>query len=184
MATLNVTKDKGGAGRAAGMTVVLPSQEVSLKTIQPNVQKAGLDGIALADIVSALAMHERAAARFSRAAGQQTQVAELRKLHKALMSGYTARVATLESLLVELGVPALYVSPGGRMAKFLAEAATQAPLLAGSIDAESFEFTLVDVTLTLAEKSQANAKALAAIAAAAAPSPVTTALAKAGPPPH
>lgn len=179
MATLNVTKDKGGAGRSAGMTVVLPSQEVSLKAIQPHVQKAGLDGIALVEMVSAMAMHERAGARFARSAGRQTEVVELRKLHKALLTGYTSRVSAFESLLTELGVPPLYVSPAGRMAGYLAEAVTQAPLLAGSIDAEAFEFTMVDVALTLVERSHANGQALAAIAAAAKQSEVTKSLTKA-----
>lgn len=179
MATLIVTKDKGGAGQTSGMTVVAPGQEASLKAVQIRAHKAGLDGRVLADIISAIVMHERAAARFARAAGVQTEVAELRKLHKSLANGYTERVTMLESLMTEIGAPALYVSPGARMAGFLAEAPAQAPLVAGSIDAEALEFTLLDVTLTLAEKSHANARVLLAIAASAKASSLATALDKA-----
>src|SRR5690606_5735746 len=105
---------KGGVGRSAGMTVVLPSQEASLKAIQANVQQAGLNGEALVEMISAMVMHERVGARFARAAGRQTEVVELRKLHKALLTGYTNRVTAFEALLTELGAAPLYVSPAGR----------------------------------------------------------------------
>lgn len=178
MATLFVTKDKGGTGRPIHMTVIVPSQMVPLKTLKA-IGGEGIDGIILADMISAIATHDRAAARFARAALEQTETPELRKLHQALAKLYTDRVDTLESLLNKLKLPRLYTSPASRMAGYVAESLTRAPLLSGSIDPEALEFTLLDIAFTLAERTLADTQALAAIAETAKPSSTITALAKA-----
>jgi len=179
MATMIVTKDSGGAGRSEDMTVVLPSQEVPVSTLRAIGKHSGLDGLIVADVVSALAMHERVAARFARAAAGQSQVGELRKIHEALVQIYTSHVDTLEALLKKFALPRGYVSPAGRMAAYLAQSVAQASLLAGSVRAETMEFILLDVAVTLAERSLATTDAMSAVAAAGQPSSTTTALTKA-----
>ncbi len=179
MATLIVTKNKGGVGRPAGMTVVPPAQEVPLQALQALGARARVDGVALADLLSAITMHDRAAARFARAAAQQSTVPQLREIHLALADGLEAHVSTLEALMAELGLPRLYVSPGSRMAGYLVERLTQAPLLAGSISPEAMEFTLIDVALTVAEKCLADASALKVIATKVKQTKVATALSRA-----
>lgn len=176
MATLIVTKDKGGAGRPEDMTVIPPSQQVPIEALQAVGKGTGLGGLVIADAVSAMAMHERAAATAARAAASQAETVERRKLHEELAQLHTGRVEALETLLGNLKLPRLYASPAGRMAHFLAEHAGHAPLLAGSIDRETMEFTLLDVAFTLGERSLANTRALAALAEAAKPSTTKKAL--------
>lgn len=177
MATLIVNKDKGGVGRPIEMTVVPPTQMVPLKTLKA-IGGEGLNGVALADILSAVATHDRAAARFARSAAKQTSTPELRKIHDKLAQLHVDRVDALESLLNRLKLPRLYSSPASRMAAYLAESLARAPLLAGSVEPETLEFTLLDVAFTLAERTLADTLALAAIADKAKPSNTTAALAK------
>jgi hypothetical protein len=177
MATLFVTQDKGGAGRPTNMTVVPPTQLVPPKTLKA-ISADGLDGLVLADMLSAIAMHDRAAARFARSAAKQTDTPELRKIHEKLAQLHTDRVDALESLLTKLKLPRLYASPASRVAGYLAESLTRAPLLAGSIEAEALELTLLDVAFTLAERSLADTRALAAVADKAKGSNTAAALAK------
>lgn len=179
MATLIVTKDKGGAGRPQGMTVVLPSQQVPLKDLKAIGKAAGFDGVVLADIVSALAMHERAAARFAHAAAAQTEMPERQEVFEALAQVHTERVDALESLLFKLDLPRLYASPTSRVTSRLAEGLIEATLLAGSIAAETREFVLLDVAFTLAERSLADGQTLTEIAEAALKSGTKVALSKA-----
>jgi hypothetical protein len=178
MATLIVTKDKGGVGRIEGMTFIEPSQEVPVEALQAIGKNAGLDGVVIADLISAMAMHERAAARHARAAAMQTARGEWRKLHEALAQMYTSRVSTLEALLTKLKLPRLYVSPAARMAHLIAEHTAHVGLLAGSVSERTLEIALVDVAFTLAERSLASTQALAAIVKAAKPSGTTAALDK------
>lgn len=178
MATMTVTKDKGGAGRPAGMTVILPSQEVPLEALQTIGKDAGLNGVVLADLISAMATHQRHAAHVARAAANETNTLERRKLHEGLAKMYKERVGALESLLDKLGVPRLYVSPRARMAGFIVEHSSMVSMLAGSIDPETLEVTLLNVAFTLAEQSLADMQALEAIAKAAQPSTAKTALDK------
>ncbi|MBZ5710517.1 hypothetical protein [Nannocystis pusilla] len=179
MATLIVTKDSGGAGRSESMTVVPPGSEVPLPALQALGDLAGLKGVVVADLISAQAMHARVSARFACSAAEKSKVGELRKVHQALINIYTSHVAALESLFDELELPRGYVSPGGRVAAFLAQSLGQAPLLAGSVTPEWTELTLLEVALALAERSLADALALAAIAASAQTSSTRSALDKA-----
>ncbi|MDC0715671.1 hypothetical protein [Nannocystis bainbridge] len=179
MSILFVTKASGGHGRPASMTVIPPSQEVSPAALAACGAAAGLNGVALADVVSAIAMHARVSARLARAAAEQTSQPARRQLHEHLAQMYEDRVTTLEGLLHKLGLPRRYVSPAARMAAFVAESVGQAPLLSGSIDAGLLEFVLLDVASTLAERSLADTRALAAIAGSAQPSSVAVQLAKA-----
>ena len=110
MATLNVSKEKGGTGRPSGMTVVPPSQEVPLEALQSIGKDAGLDGVALADFISAMAMHDRHATNFFRAAAIQTTAADRRKIHESLVKLYTSRVTTLQS--PDADAPAEAISGG------------------------------------------------------------------------
>lgn len=167
MATLIVTKDKGGVGRATGMTVIAPSEEVPDSALKAIGKGTGLDGVVLADMISAMAMHERAAARFARAAMKQTEDDGWRKLHSTLADMYKERVSALETLLTKLKLPRLYVSPVARMAHFMAEHIAHVGLLGGSVRKRAMEIALVDVAFTLAQRSLADAHALTAVAQAA-----------------
>lgn len=176
MATLIVTKDKGGAGRPALMTVIPPEREVPLAALRASGEQAGLDGLAFADLLSAITMHERAAARFALAAAEQTENPALRQLHQAFARAHADHVATLESLMDAVGLPPRYASPAARLTGYLAESATRAPLLAGSVDPRTLECANLDVALSLAEWCAADVRLLAKIAAEARPSKVTTEL--------
>lgn len=174
MAVLFVTKDKGGLSRPAEMTVVLPSQQMPLQALQQIAP--GIDQVFLADMLSAFAMHNRAAARLSRAAAEQSSMDELRDLHESLARKHIEHLTTLEALMQVLGLDPLYASPAARMAGYRAEGLMEAPLLAGSVDPTTMELALVEVGLALAEMDDANTQALAAIAARTQPSAAKNAL--------
>ncbi|PCC74027.1 hypothetical protein SAMN02745121_07686 [Nannocystis exedens] len=178
MATLTVTKDKGGVSRPEGMTVLEPAQTVPLAQLKAIGKQAGLDGLFVADLVSALAMHERHSARVALAAAEQTERPKRRKVYEKLAQLHAERTGALESLLTQLKLPALYVSPVSRAAGHLVASLAQAPLLAGSVDAEGRECMLLDVAFLLAEQSLANTEVLTSVAAAAERSTTKTALAK------
>ncbi|MCY0991120.1 hypothetical protein OV203_28505 [Nannocystis sp. ILAH1] len=178
MATLTVTKDKGGVSRREGMTVIEPALVVPLAKLKAIGKQAGLDGVFVADFVSALAMHERHAARVAMAAAEQTERPKRRKTYEKLAQLHAERTGALEALLAKLKLPALYVSPASRAAGHMVAALAQAPLLAGSVDAEGRECMLLDVAFLLAEQSLANTEALTAVAAAAAASTTRTTLVK------
>ncbi|HEY8376192.1 MAG TPA: hypothetical protein VIK91_06870 [Nannocystis sp.] len=164
MATLIVTKDKGGVGRNTGMTVISPSEEVPDSALEAIGKGTGLDGVVLADMISAMAMHERAAARFARAAVKQTEDGGFRKMHASLADVYKERVSALETLLTKLKLPRLYVSPVARVAHYVAEHTAHVGLVAGSARKQAMELALIEVAFSLAQRSLANAETLAAIA--------------------
>ncbi|WAS90722.1 hypothetical protein [Nannocystis punicea] len=179
MATLAITKDKGGVGRPEGMTVISAAQVVPLAQLKAIGKQAKLDGVVVADLLSAMAMHEREAAGAALAAASQTERTSRRKTYETVAELHTERVQVFEALLVKLQLPALYVSPASRAAHFLDMGLIQGPLLAGSVDARGRERMLLDVAWLLAEQSLANTEALAGVATAAATSPTRTALVKA-----
>lgn len=176
MAVLAITKGKGGVGRPATMTVIPPSREVSIEALRRIAQEAGLDGLVVADLLSALAMHERSAARFEIAAARQAGSEELSRLHAGLAHAHLAHLATLESVMKALGIDPLYASPMSRMAHHLGAGLIAAPLLSGSVDATTMDAALLDVALIMIEKCQDTARVLGALAAAAKPSAATDAL--------
>lgn len=170
MAILIVTKGKGGTSRPADMTVVAPRQEMPIDSLQAIAQEAKVDGIFLADMLSAFMAHERMSVRFGLAAVQQASVAEQQELHDALTRAHGEYLTVLVELAESLGLDPLYVSPAARIAIYRDQGLLGCPLLAGSIDTATADLALMDVALALIEMGWANIQALAEIAAEARPS--------------
>lgn len=170
MADLVITKAKGGFGRPAEMTVIPPQRQVTIESLRAVAKDAGLNGVFLADTLSALAMHARAASRFELAAARQAGSTEMSQLHSSLAHAHMAHLQTIEALMRALGVDPMYASPLARMNHFLDGGLLAAPRLAGSVDAAAMAATLLDIALAMAEKTQCATQTLRAITAVAKPS--------------
>lgn len=176
MAVLDITKGAGGTSIPAEMTVIPPSAEASIEALRAVGRDAGLDGVAVADALSALAEHERQSARFQIAAARQSRSPELTQLHAALAHAHMAHLRTLETLMSTVGLSPLYAGPGARMSHHAHAGLIAAPLLAGSVGPASMEYTLLAVALVMAENCEDSARSLVAMAGAAKPGATANAL--------
>ena len=176
MAVLLVTNQEGGKSRPTEMTVVPQPQEVQITALQGLAQEAGVNGVFLADSISAFATHERVAARFGKAAARQTTAQTLQELHEQCARAHLTHLAVMEELMQGIGLDPMYVSPAGRMVAYVNEKLTQAPLLSGSVDPVTMEITLVGLQLALLEEDWANIRILAELAARTRPSTLKNAL--------
>lgn len=175
-----VTKEKGGLSRPLGMTVVPPAREVPVEKLRAIAKGTGLDGLFLADALSAAATHQRGAAQLARAAARQTSREELRQLHESLAEEHASHLATLESLMKTLGLDPMYVSPAARLAHHSALLMMRVPLLSGSVDRVTMDCALLDLVRASYEQAQAVARMLVLLAVHAKPSSQTDAIRTAG----
>ena len=164
MATLFVTKASGGKTRPAEMTVVAPGQDVSVEALRKIARGIELNGVALADTLSAFAAHERAAIRLVIAAARQTSRDDLRAIYDGLAEEHTKHLDAILGLMRRAGVDPMYVSPAARMAGFQVERASQVMMLAGSVDAATLDRAMLEASVLASTKCAENRAALAEIA--------------------
>jgi hypothetical protein len=164
MTTLFVTKASGGKTRPAEMTVVAPGQDLSVEALRKIARGLTLNGLALADTLSAFAAHERAALRLVRAASRQTSRSDLRAIYDGLEGEHQDHLDAIVGLMARAGVDPMYVSPAARMSGFVTERAAQASLLAGSVDAVTLDRAMLEAVVLASTRCAENRAALAEIA--------------------
>jgi rubrerythrin len=146
-----VTQETGAKTMPIGMTVAAPECRMT------GAELSGATGnIALANLVSAFAAHERCGVHLYRAAAGMTQIAEWRERYEEFLAQTVEHVRVLSELALELGGDPMYVSPQARMTEFMNTKLMEPILFDGSVDTLTRELTMLEAVLLAERKCHAN----------------------------
>ena len=153
MTITTVTRMTGGKTTPIGMTVAPPERRMGLSDLDGFGVDEELEGIFLANFMSAFATHERCGVHLYRMAAGLTQIPEWREKYMEFEDHTKDHLRVLERLIERLGGDPMYVSPQARMAEFVATKLMEPILLEGSVDPLTLELTLLEA-VTLAERKR------------------------------
>ena len=153
MTITTVTKMTGGKTIPVGMTVAPPERRMSLSDLEDFGVDEELEGIFLANFMSAFVAHERRLVHLYRMAAGLTRIPERREKYMEFEDHTEGHLRVLERLIERLGGDPMYVSPQTRMTEFVATKLMEPILLEGSVDPLTLELTLLEA-VTLAERKR------------------------------
>jgi rubrerythrin len=163
MPTLLVTKDTGGKTKPMPMTVAAPERQMTPDALERLAPGGGLDGRALADLLSAFCAHERAGAHLYRCLAEKTKKQAWKRKYREFGAETEDHIGIYEELIRRLGGDPQYVSPQARLTAFQGAKLMEAPLLAGSLDLETEELAGLEAVVLAETKCHANWQLLAAL---------------------
>jgi len=143
----------GGKAIPIGMTVVPPERRMGLSDLEGFGVDEELEGIFLANFMSAFAAHKRCVVHLYRMAAGLTQIPEWREKYMEFEDHTADHLRILERLIERLGGDPMYASPQARMTEFVATKLVEPILLEGSVDPLTLELTLLEA-VTLAERKR------------------------------
>jgi rubrerythrin len=156
MTFTTVTKETGGKTMPIGMTVTAPECRMTGSELTSFGGDAELNGIFLANLMSAFTAHERCGVHLYRTVAGLTQIPEWRKRYEEFGLQTEDHIRILEELTVELGGDPKYVSPQARMTEFVNTKMMEPILLNGSVDSLTQELTCLEAVLLAEMKCHAN----------------------------
>ena len=154
-----VTKDTGATTMPIGMVVTTPAC-----TMTGTDLNSTMGNIALANMLSAFAAHERCGVHLYRTAAGMTQFPEWGAKYTEFLAQTEDHVRVLSELTTQLGGDPMYVSPQARMTEFMNTKLMEPILLDGSVDGLTRELTLLEAVLLAERKCHANWELLGKLA--------------------
>jgi hypothetical protein len=156
MPILVPTREHGATARAVGWDIPDPAAAVSAADLALPVPD-GVDGVFLADLLSAVATHERCGAHLYRSVAARTVSDVLRERYEAFGRETLHHVDVMEELVTSLGGNPTYMSPAARKTEATdAKLLESTFLLAGSIDPFAGELALVEAVFVAESVDHAN----------------------------
>jgi rubrerythrin len=156
MTFTTVTKTTGGKTMPIGMTVTTPECRMTGSELTSFGGEAELNGIFLANLLSAFTAHERCGVHLYRTVAGLTQIPECRERYEEFGLQTEDHIRVLEELTAELGGDPMYVSPQARMCEFMNTKLMEPILLNGSVDSLTQELTSLEAVLIAEMKCHAN----------------------------
>jgi rubrerythrin len=164
MRITTVTKMPGGKAIPIGMTVVPPERRMGLSDLEGFGVDEELEGIFLANFMSAFAAHERCVVHLYRMATGLTRIPECREKYTEFEDHTEDHLRILERLIERLDGDPMYASPQARMTEFVATKLVEPILLEGSVDPLTLELTLLEAVTLAERKRRLNLKLISELA--------------------
>ncbi|WP_018638017.1 hypothetical protein [Parafrankia elaeagni] len=159
-----VRPETGAVIRPGPMVTVSPLREVAEDDYGDLARDTGLHGPFLADQLSAFVAHERKRVSLLRTLRARADNPGLRSRYGELESETFQAIGIWERLIESLGGNPQYASPAGRAVEGLDTKTTEALLLSGSADPETFDQAGLRAFAAAATQSGLNVRLLAALA--------------------
>jgi rubrerythrin len=156
MTFTTVTKATGGKTMPIGMTVTAPECGMTGSDLMRFGGEAEINGIFMANLLSAFTAHERCGVHLYRTVAGLTQIPECREKYEEFGLHTEDHIRILEELTAKLGGDPMYVSPQARMCEFVNTKLMEPILLNGSVDSLTQELTCLEAVLIAEMKCQAN----------------------------
>lgn len=151
-----VTRETGGKTKPMMMTVAPPAQQMMPDKTQQMASQLGLNGAALADLLSAFVTHERCGVHLYRAVAEKSTMPELKKKYEEFGRETAEHIEIYSDLIKKLGGDPMYVSPQARITEFMDGKLMEPILLGGSIDMKTVELVGLESVMIAESKCHAN----------------------------
>jgi hypothetical protein len=171
------TKADGATSVSTAMTEVPPGQTATPESLAAMAAGTNLNGVFLADLLSAFLAHEQCGVHLYRVVAGATQNPILKNRYNAFLAQTEQHVTILETLISRLGGNPCYVSPSARLVHSLnTHILGGVVLAAGSADILPREMAMLEAVLLAETKDHADWAFLAALVNDLDASPVRDAL--------
>jgi hypothetical protein len=167
-----VTKEMGAKTMPIGNTVAAPECEMPGVDLMTFAEGQSLNGLLLANLMSAFTAHERCGVHLYRTAAGLTQFGEWKEKYIEFGEQTENHILVLMELIAQLGGDPMYVSPQARMTEFVNSKLMEPLLFDGSVDRLTMELTILEAVLLAERKCHANWELLKALANQLPDSPV------------
>lgn len=164
MPTLFPTKEMGAKTLPTLMTIAAPEQQMSLDALESLGAEGKLNGLLLANLLSAFTQLERDAVHLYRVVATRTQNDEWRARCEAFGKESEDHVRIYEELITRLGGDPLFVSPMARMCEHKSNKMLDTLLLSGSVDELTLELTGLEAVIAAEQQCHSNWELLSALA--------------------
>lgn len=164
MPTLFPTKEMGAKTLPTLMTIAAPEQQMSLDALESLGAEGKLNGLLLANLLSAFTQLERDAVHLYRVVATRTQNDEWRARYEAFGKESEDHVRIYEELITRLGGDPLFVSPMARMCEHKSNKMLDTLLLSGSVDELTLELTGLEAVIAAEQQCHSNWELLSALA--------------------
>ena len=164
MPTLFPTKEMGAKTLPTLMTIAAPEQQMSLDALESLGAEGKLNGLLLANLLSAFTQLERDAVHLYRVVATRTQNDEWRARYEAFGKESEDHVRIYEELITRLGGDPLFVSPMARMCEHKSNKMLDTLLLSGSVDELTLELTGLEAVIAAEHQCHSNWELLSALA--------------------
>lgn len=164
MPTLFPTKEMGAKTLPTLMTIAAPEQQMSLDALESLGAEGKLNGLLLANLLSAFTQLERDAVHLYRVVATRTQNDEWRVRYEAFGKESEDHVRIYEELITRLGGDPLFVSPMARMCEHKSNKMLDTLLLSGSVDELTLELTGLEAVIAAEQQCHSNWELLSALA--------------------
>jgi rubrerythrin len=162
MTTLTPTKNNGATSKSIGVLYIEPDLQVTDAMLIEQMDAAGLNTAALADVLSAVLTHERCGRHLYRSCAQRAAQADLQAKFEEFGKETERHVEIVEALITQSGGNPNYVSPNARAVEGTDSKLLESTfLLAGSVDPLTAELALVDAVFIAESVDHANWKLIA-----------------------
>jgi rubrerythrin len=166
MATLTPTKLTGGAVKSRPGVYAEPDRQLTPEQLEQPFISTGLNGVFVADLLSACLTHERCGRHLYRSCEGRTNSAALEAKYKEFGKETERHVQILEQLIASAGGNPSYMSPHARAVEGMNSNLLQSTfLLGGSVDLITEEIAMLDAVFVAESIDHANWKALAQLGA-------------------
>ena len=156
MPTLFATKESGALTLPTLMTVAAPEQQIAVDQLQKLGAKENLNGLLLANLLSAFTQLERDAVHLYRCVAEKTRFDAWRSRYAEFGKESEDHVRIYEELISKLGGNPRYVSPNARMCEYKDTKLMEPILLSGSVDEVTLELTCLEAVITAENQCHAN----------------------------
>jgi len=164
MPTLFATKELGAKTLPTLMTVAAPEQQMKVDQLQKLGAAANLNGVLLANLLSAFAQLERDAVHLYRVVATRTQFDEWRARYEEFGKESLQHIQIYEDLITRLGGDPMYVSPNARMCELKSTKMLDTLLMSGSVDELTLELTGLEAVIAAENQCHSNWELLSALA--------------------
>jgi hypothetical protein len=167
MANHTVTLETGATLKPGPMLTVLPELEVVESEVSDFAADSGLNGVFLADALSAAITHQRCGMNLLRMITVNSDNPLTKPQIAAMTKQQETSIDAYEALITQLGGNPQYASPNARMTEILDSKIVEAFSLSGSADPLTRELKSVEAVLIAATCSIQHVALLRALAEAA-----------------
>ena len=164
MPTLFPTKDTGAKTLPTLMTVAAPEQQMSLEKLQSLGAAANLNGLLLANLLSAFVQLERDAVHLYRVVATRTKFDEWRARYEEFGKESLEHIQIYENLITKLGGDPQFVSPNARMCEYKSTKMLDTLLMSGSVDELTLELTGLEAVIAAENQCHSNWELLSVLA--------------------
>lgn len=164
MPMLFPTKESGAKTLPTLMTVAAPEQQMSVESLQRLGSAANLNGLLLANLLSAFTQLERDAVHLYRVVATRTKLEAWRARYEEFGKESEEHIRIYEELITRLGGDPQYVSPNARMCEFKSTKMLDTLLMSGSVDELTLELTGLEAVIAAENQCHSNWELLSALA--------------------